>query len=199
MRSTRSASSRWCSRDAALADVDPPAASLVLGEALALWRGRAFEDFTYEAFAHAEIARLEELRLEAVELRVDADLAAGSRSRAGLGVGVARTSASTQRTTVGKADARPVSIVAAGRRAAGVSAAEVAPGRGARHRAVVVDSPARVEDRHRRRVPRGPSPAVRTGVRCRSWPGSSRIRAARAARWRRRRDGLSGLPARCRS
>ena len=81
----------------ALADVDPPAASLVLGEALALWRGRAFEDFTYEAFAHAEIARLEELRLEAVELRVDADLAAGSRSRAGLGVGVARTSASAQR------------------------------------------------------------------------------------------------------
>ena len=61
----------------ALADVDPAAASLVLGEALALWRGRAFEDFTYEAFAHAEIARLEELRLEAVELRVDADLERG--------------------------------------------------------------------------------------------------------------------------
>jgi DNA-binding SARP family transcriptional activator/ABC-type glycerol-3-phosphate transport system substrate-binding protein/tRNA A-37 threonylcarbamoyl transferase component Bud32 len=61
----------------ALADVDPAAASLVLGEALALWRGRAFEDFTYEAFAQAEIARLEELRLEAVELRVDADLQRG--------------------------------------------------------------------------------------------------------------------------
>jgi DNA-binding SARP family transcriptional activator/ABC-type glycerol-3-phosphate transport system substrate-binding protein/tRNA A-37 threonylcarbamoyl transferase component Bud32 len=61
----------------ALADVDPAAASLALGEALALWRGRAFEDSTYEAFAQAEIARLEELRLEAVELRVDADLARG--------------------------------------------------------------------------------------------------------------------------
>ena len=61
----------------ALADVDPAAASIVLGEALALWRGRAFEDFTYEAFAQAEIARLEELRLEAVELRVDADLGGG--------------------------------------------------------------------------------------------------------------------------
>ncbi len=60
-----------------LADVEPAAASLVLGEALALWRGRAFEDFTYEAFAHGEIARLEELRLEAVELRVDADLQRG--------------------------------------------------------------------------------------------------------------------------
>ena len=61
----------------ALAGVDPAAASLVLGEALGLWRGRAFEDFTYEAFAHAEISRLEELRLEAVELRVDADLERG--------------------------------------------------------------------------------------------------------------------------
>ena len=60
-----------------LVEVDPAAASLVLGESLALWRGRAFEDFTYEPFAQAEIARLEELRLEAVELRVDADLARG--------------------------------------------------------------------------------------------------------------------------
>ena len=49
----------------------------MLGESLALWRGRAFEEFTYESFAQAEIARLEELRLEAVELRVDADLRRG--------------------------------------------------------------------------------------------------------------------------
>ena len=61
----------------ALADVDPEAASLVLGESLALWRGRPFEDFTYESFAEAEIARLEELRLDAVELRIDVDLRRG--------------------------------------------------------------------------------------------------------------------------
>ena len=61
----------------ALADVDPEAASLVLGESLALWRGRPFEDFTYESFAEAEIARLEELRLDAVELRLDVDLRRG--------------------------------------------------------------------------------------------------------------------------
>ena len=61
----------------ALADVDPAAASLVLGESLALWRGRPFEEFTYESFAQAEIARLEELRLEAVEMRLDADLQRG--------------------------------------------------------------------------------------------------------------------------
>ena len=64
----------------ALADVDPAAASIVLGDALALWRGRPFEEFTYETFAQDEIARLEELRLEAVELRVDADLERGPRS-----------------------------------------------------------------------------------------------------------------------
>ena len=68
---------RMVTEGRALADVDPAAASLVLGESLALWRGRPFEDFTYESFAQAEIARLEELRLEAVELRLDADLRRG--------------------------------------------------------------------------------------------------------------------------
>ena len=61
----------------ALADTDPAAASLVLGEALALWRGHAFEEFTYEPFAQTEIVRLEELRLEAVEARIEADLERG--------------------------------------------------------------------------------------------------------------------------
>ncbi len=61
----------------ALAGTDPAAASLVLGEALALWRGHAFEEFTYEPFAQTEIARLEELRLEAVEARINADLERG--------------------------------------------------------------------------------------------------------------------------
>jgi DNA-binding SARP family transcriptional activator len=60
-----------------LIDADPHAASLVLSEALALWRGHAFEEFTYAAFAEAEIARLTELRLATVEDRIAADLAAG--------------------------------------------------------------------------------------------------------------------------
>ncbi len=64
----------------ALVETDPAAASIVLSEALALWRGRAFEDFTYEPFAQTEITRLEELRLEAVSARLGADLACG-RSR----------------------------------------------------------------------------------------------------------------------
>ncbi|MEO0493362.1 MAG: extracellular solute-binding protein [Actinomycetota bacterium] len=60
-----------------LATTDPNAASIVLGEALALWRGRPYEEFTYESFAQSEIARLTELRLEAVEARIEADLDRG--------------------------------------------------------------------------------------------------------------------------
>jgi DNA-binding SARP family transcriptional activator len=52
-------------------------ASERLGEALALWRGPALVDFAYESFAQAAIARLEEIRLAAVELRLDADLILG--------------------------------------------------------------------------------------------------------------------------
>jgi DNA-binding SARP family transcriptional activator/ABC-type glycerol-3-phosphate transport system substrate-binding protein len=61
----------------ALLDTDPAAASIVLGEALALWRGRPYEDVAYEAFAQPEIGRLEEVRLEAVGLRIEADLQRG--------------------------------------------------------------------------------------------------------------------------
>ena len=46
-------------------------------EALALWRGPALADLAYEPFAQTEIARLEELRLAALEQRIDADLATG--------------------------------------------------------------------------------------------------------------------------
>lgn len=56
---------------------DPAAASVVLHEALALWRGHAFEEFTYESFAVGAIARLEETRLTAVEDRIGADLRLG--------------------------------------------------------------------------------------------------------------------------
>jgi DNA-binding SARP family transcriptional activator len=48
-----------------------------LRDALSLWRGPALADFSYESFAQAAIARLEEIRLAAIELRIDADLALG--------------------------------------------------------------------------------------------------------------------------
>ena len=46
-------------------------------EALALWRGPALDDVSGEPFAAAEIRRLEELRLAAVELAIERDLQAG--------------------------------------------------------------------------------------------------------------------------
>ena len=46
-----------------------------LRDALGLWRGEALADFAYASFAQAAIGRLEEIRLAAVELRIDADLA----------------------------------------------------------------------------------------------------------------------------
>ena len=51
--------------------------SETLREALTLWRGPALVDFAYESFAQAAIARLEEIKLAAIELRIDADLALG--------------------------------------------------------------------------------------------------------------------------
>ena len=60
-----------------LAAGDAAGAATALREALALWRGPALADFTYEPFAQTEIARLEELRLVALEERIDADLALG--------------------------------------------------------------------------------------------------------------------------
>jgi DNA-binding SARP family transcriptional activator len=55
----------------------PESASVKLHDALALWRGEPLADLAYEQFAQAEIARLEELRLGAVEARIEADLALG--------------------------------------------------------------------------------------------------------------------------
>ena len=46
---------------------EPAAAAALLDEALALWRGPALSDLRYEPFAQSEIARLEELRLVALE------------------------------------------------------------------------------------------------------------------------------------
>ena len=53
----------------------PRLALASLDAALALWRGNAYEDFGEHAFARAEANRLEELRLAAIESRVDARLA----------------------------------------------------------------------------------------------------------------------------
>jgi class 3 adenylate cyclase/predicted ATPase len=60
-----------------LAGGDARRAAELLRQALALWRGPALADFEYEPFARNEIARLDELRLAALEQRLEADLALG--------------------------------------------------------------------------------------------------------------------------
>jgi DNA-binding SARP family transcriptional activator/ABC-type transport system substrate-binding protein len=55
----------------------PRTAADKLREALALWRGPALADFAYDDFARTEIERLEERRLAALDLRIEADLALG--------------------------------------------------------------------------------------------------------------------------
>ena len=53
----------------------PEAAAATLRDALSLWRGPPLAEFANEAWAQPEIGRLEELRLAALEDRIDADLA----------------------------------------------------------------------------------------------------------------------------
>jgi predicted ATPase/DNA-binding SARP family transcriptional activator len=66
---------------AALAE-NPDRASRLLTQALALWRGPALADFAFESFAQADGARLDDLRLAALEDRIEADLALGRHAQA---------------------------------------------------------------------------------------------------------------------
>jgi DNA-binding SARP family transcriptional activator/ABC-type transport system substrate-binding protein len=61
---------------AALAS-DPTTARDHLREGLALFRGTPLEDLAHVPFAQGEVGRLEEERLRAIELRIEADLATG--------------------------------------------------------------------------------------------------------------------------
>jgi len=64
-------------REARSDGAEPRQTERVLTEALRLWRGPALSDLNDEPSLSAEIARLEELRLEALEERIDAELELG--------------------------------------------------------------------------------------------------------------------------
>src|SRR5262249_56292787 len=66
-------------REAAAAGAHGVAATL-LRDALGLWRGAAYADFQDTWFGATEAARLEEMRLAALEARIDADLALGRQA-----------------------------------------------------------------------------------------------------------------------
>jgi basic membrane lipoprotein Med (substrate-binding protein (PBP1-ABC) superfamily)/DNA-binding SARP family transcriptional activator len=56
---------------------DPAGAAATLRSALELWRGPPFADFSYDNFVQTEAHRLSEMRVDAIEDRVDADIATG--------------------------------------------------------------------------------------------------------------------------
>lgn len=58
-------------------DLDAPERAAALREALALWRGQPLADLELEGVARAAVSRLDELRLEALEARLDAELELG--------------------------------------------------------------------------------------------------------------------------
>jgi predicted ATPase/DNA-binding SARP family transcriptional activator len=64
----------------ALDEGDSARASRLLVGALGLWRGPALAEVAFEDFAQSEIRRLEELRLIALESRIDADLELGRQT-----------------------------------------------------------------------------------------------------------------------
>jgi class 3 adenylate cyclase/DNA-binding SARP family transcriptional activator len=55
----------------------PDAAASALEEAISLWRGRPLDDLAYEPFAQPEIARLDDLRVSALQQLIDAKLELG--------------------------------------------------------------------------------------------------------------------------
>jgi len=59
---------------------NPALAASLLRRALGLWEGQAYGEFAYEEFARAEAERLEELRLLALEERLEAELALGQHA-----------------------------------------------------------------------------------------------------------------------
>ena len=65
----------------ARADDDPGARAETLRRALGLWRGAALVDVAGATFAGAPIARLEGLRVEAIEERIEADITLGRAAR----------------------------------------------------------------------------------------------------------------------
>ena len=57
--------------------IEPEQVASTLREALALWRGEPLAEFSSQQWARAETVRLDDLRLDVLERRIDADLAAG--------------------------------------------------------------------------------------------------------------------------
>ena len=60
---------------------EPRLAAELLQQALDLWRGEPLADLAYESFAQPAIERLDEIRLAALQQRIDAELALGQQEK----------------------------------------------------------------------------------------------------------------------
>src|SRR5207244_13601798 len=67
--------------ETARATSDPARRAQFLAEALALWRGPGLAEFRREPFARPAARRLAELRLGALEARIEAELELGRHAR----------------------------------------------------------------------------------------------------------------------
>ena len=158
---------------AALAEGRPQDAAAALADALALWRGPPLADLAYEAFAQAELARLEELRLAALEDRIDADLALGRHARGGRRARAAARRHPFRERLRAPADARALPLRPPGGGARGVPGRARDADRRARHRAGPGAAGARAGD-----PPPGPGARPAGGAR----PAATRRRRARVRR-----------------
>ena len=105
-----------------------------LRQALGLWRGGVLADLADYAFTRPEAARLEELRLAAVEARIDADLALGRHDALTAELEQLAARASAAGAAARPADAGAVPVRPAGRRAGRLPAGPRPARRRARHR-----------------------------------------------------------------
>ncbi len=111
---------------------DPAAAAEQLATALALWRGPALADHRFDDFAQGEIARLEELHLEAIEERLDGRAGPRPGRRSGRRAARAGRRAPAARAAARPADARALPRRTPGGRAGGDARGPPVAGRRAR-------------------------------------------------------------------
>ena len=148
----------------ALLATDPGAAAASLEAALNSWHGTPFEDFAYEEFAQAECRRLNDLRLHALEDRLEADLARGLSGELGQ-----RDRASARSAPAPRAARQPSRPGAVSRRPPGRGAAGDRPfppscRRGTRDRPLAATAAARRTDPAARR--QHPAASSRPRQRC---------------------------------
>ena len=141
----------------------PPRRVATFEEALALWRGPALGEFAFAEFAQREIHRLEELRLETVEGRIEALLRLGRHGAVVAELEALVDEHPASRATARPADARPLPLRPPGRGARGL------PRAGRRFSPTSSGSSRERSSQRLERAILAQDPVAR-GARARAWP-----------------------------